>query len=122
MRMYRWYFFSQSGEDVTVKEWFNITSGRWNRTDRRRCVLGHSSGWRDDRERHHLCGNQFLQDEVAKAVELAGTRANLCGRCSDTGGKMLDKTVGFTRRCRASMTGASHLAGTHAPYTTSPEF
>lgn len=71
-----------------------------------------------------VADHYFYMDEVAKAVEMAGMRANLVWAVfAHQGEEMLDKTIDFTRRWQGKADGRITIwLGPHAPYTTNPDF
>jgi 5-methylthioadenosine/S-adenosylhomocysteine deaminase len=66
----------------------------------------------------------FYVDQIAKAVQTTGIRANLVWAVfGHEGEKKLDQTVDFINRWQGKAEGRiTTWLGPHAPYTTSPEF
>lgn len=114
-------------EDVTVEEWFNdyIWPMESNLTEED-VYWGAQLGLAEMIENGVTCvaDHYFFMDEVAKAVEQAGTRANLVWAVfGHQGEEMVDKTIEFTKRWQGGADGRiTTWLGPHAPYTTSPEF
>lgn len=119
--------FRNLAEDVTVTEWFNdyIWPMESNLTEED-VYWGTQLGLAEMIENGITCvaDHYFFMDEVAKAVELAGTRANLAWAVfAHQGEAMLDKTIDFAKRWQGKANGRiTTWLGPHAPYTTTPEF
>ncbi|HAF61633.1 MAG TPA: hydrolase [Anaerolineaceae bacterium] len=119
--------FRNLAEDVTVQEWFNdyIWSMESNLTEED-VYWGAQLGLAEMIENGVTCvaDHYFFMDEVAKAVEQAGTRANLVWAVfGNQGEEMVDKTIEFTQRWQGKSDGRiTTWLGPHAPYTTSPDF
>ena len=119
--------FRNLAEDVTVQEWFNdyIWPMESNLTEED-VYWGAQLGLAEMIENGVTCvaDHYFYMDEVAKAVELAGTRANLVWAVfGHQGEEMVDTTIEFTQRWQGKADGRiTAWLGPHAPYTTSPEF
>lgn len=71
-----------------------------------------------------VADHYFYMDEVARAVEMAGMRANLSWAVfGHEGESKLDKTCEFIQRWQSGADGRiTAWLGPHAPYTTGPEF
>jgi len=72
----------------------------------------------------HVADHYFYMDEVAKAVEVSGMRANLAWAIfAHEGERKLDATCDFIERWQSKADGRiTTWLGPHAPYTTGPEF
>lgn len=119
--------FRNLAEDVTVSEWFNdyIWPMESNLTEED-VYWGAQLGLAEMIENGITCvaDHYFFMDEVAKAVQAAGTRANLAWAVfAHQGEEMLDKTIDFTKRWQGKADGRiTTWLGPHAPYTTNPDF
>ncbi|NMC29787.1 MAG: amidohydrolase [Pelolinea sp.] len=119
--------FRNLAEDVTISEWFNdyIWPMESNLTEED-VYWGAQLGMAEMIENGITCvaDHYFHMDEVAKAVEMAGMRANLVWAVfAHQGEEMLDKTIDFTRRWQGKADGRiTTWLGPHAPYTTNPDF
>jgi len=71
-----------------------------------------------------VADHYFYVDQIAKAVQESGIRANLVWAVfGHEGEKKLDQTVEFIQRWQGGADGRiTTWLGPHAPYTTSPEF
>ncbi|MGV8025282.1 MAG: amidohydrolase [Anaerolineaceae bacterium] len=119
--------FRNLAEDVTVAEWFNdyIWPMESHLTEED-VYWGAQLGLAEMIENGITCvaDHYFFMDEVAKAVEMAGTRANLVWAIfAHQGEEMLDKTIDFTKRWQGKADGRiTTWLGPHAPYTTNPDY
>lgn len=119
--------FRNLAEDMTISEWFNdyIWPMESNLTEED-VYWGAQLGMAEMIENGITCvaDHYFYMDEVAKAVEMAGMRANLVWAVfAHQGEEMLDKAIDFTQRWQGKADGRiTTWLGPHAPYTTNPDY
>jgi len=119
--------FRNLAEDVTISEWFNnyIWPMEANLTAED-VFWGAQLGLAEMIENGITCvaDHYFFMDEVAKAVEIAGVRANLVwATFAHQGEEMLAKSIEFTKRWQGKADGRiTTWLGPHAPYTTNPDY
>ena len=119
--------FRNLAEDVSQKEWFNDyiwpMESNLNEED---VYWGMLLGMAEMIENGitSVADHYFNVDQIAKAVEVVGMRANLAWAVfGHQGEKKLDETVDFINRWQGGAGGRiTTWLGPHAPYTTSPEF
>ena len=119
--------FRNLAEDVSQKEWFNDyiwpMESNLNEED---VYWGMLLGMAEMIENGitSVADHYFNVDQIAKAVEAVGMRANLAWAVfGHQGEKKLDETVDFINRWQGGAGGRiTTWLGPHAPYTTSPEF
>ena len=119
--------FRNLAEDVSQKEWFNDyiwpMESNLNEED---VYWGMMLGMAEMIENGitSVADHYFNVDQIAKAVEVVGMRANLAWAVfGHQGEKKLDETVDFINRWQGGAGGRiTTWLGPHAPYTTSPEF
>ena len=119
--------FRNLAEDVSQKEWFNDyiwpMESNLNEED---VYWGMLLGMAEMIENGitSVADHYFNVDQIAKAVEAVGMRANLAWAVfGHQGEKKLDETVNFINRWQGGAGGRiTTWLGPHAPYTTSPEF
>ncbi|MCD6356142.1 MAG: amidohydrolase [Anaerolineaceae bacterium] len=114
-------------EDVTVGSWFNdyIWPMESNLTAED-VYWGAQLGIAEMIENGITCvaDHYFFMDEVAKAVEQSGMRANLSWAVfGHEGEKKLDETLAFVNRWQGAADGRiTTWLGPHSPYTCEPDF
>jgi 5-methylthioadenosine/S-adenosylhomocysteine deaminase len=114
-------------EDVTTESWFNdyVWPMESNLTEED-VYWGALLGMAEMIENGVTCvaDHYFYMDEVAKAVEETGMRANLAWAVfGHEGVTKLDETVEFINRWQGGAGGRiTTWLGPHSPYTCSPEF
>lgn len=114
-------------EDVTISSWFNdyIWPLESNLTAED-VYWGALLGLAEMIEAGVTCvaDHYFFMDEVGRAVEKAGVRANLTWAVfGHEGQSKLDQTCEFIQRWKSSAGGrVTAWLGPHAPYTTGPDF
>lgn len=114
-------------EDVTIQAWFNdyIWPLEANLTPED-VYWGAMLGLAEMIEAGvtSVADHYFYMDQVAEAVEQAGTRANLAWAVfAHEGVEKLEQTCAFIQRWHAKADGRiSAWLGPHAPYTTGPDF
>ena len=114
-------------EDVTVESWFNdyIWPMESNLTAED-VYWGAQLGIAEMIENGITCvaDHYFFMDEVAKAVEQSGMRANLSWAVfGHEGEKKLDETLAFVNRWQGAADGRiTTWLGPHSPYTCEPDF
>jgi len=119
--------FRNLAEDVSQKEWFNDyiwpMESNLNEED---VYWGMMLGMAEMIENGitSVADHYFNVDQIAKAVEAVGMRANLAWAVfGHQGEKKLDETVDFINSWQGGAGGRiTTWLGPHAPYTTSPEF
>lgn len=119
--------FRGMAEDVTVVDWFNeyIWPLESNLTDED-VYWGAMLGMAEMIESGvtSVADHYFAMDEVARAVEQSGMRANLCWAVfAHEGEAKLERTCRFVQDWQGKAGGRiTTWLGPHAPYTTTPEF
>lgn len=114
-------------EDVTIESWFNdyIWPMESNLTEED-VYWGAQLGIAEMIENGVTCvaDHYFYMDEVAKAVQQTGIRANLAWAVfGHEGETKLDETIEFINRWQGGADGRiTTWLGPHSPYTCSPEF
>ena len=119
--------FRNLAEDVTSAEWFNdyIWPMESNLTEQD-VYWGMMLGMAEMIENGitSVADHYFYMDQIARAVESVGMRANLVWAVfGHEGESKLDQTIDFIHRWQGGADGRiTTWLGPHAPYTTSPEF
>jgi 5-methylthioadenosine/S-adenosylhomocysteine deaminase len=119
--------FRNLAEDVSQKDWFNeyIWPMESNLTEED-VYWGMLLGMAEMIESGvtSVADHYFYVDQIARAVDIAGMRANLVWAVfGHEGEKKLDQTVDFINAYQGSAGGRiTTWLGPHAPYTTGPEF
>ena len=114
-------------EDVTIESWFNdyIWPMESNLTEED-VYWGAQLGIAEMIENGitSVADHYFFMNEVAKAVQETGIRANLAWAVfGHEGEKKLDETIEFINRWQGGADGRiTTWLGPHSPYTCSPEF
>ncbi len=119
--------FRNLAEDVTIESWFNdyIWPMESNLTEED-VYWGALLGMAEMIENGitSVADHYFYMDEVAKAVQQTGMRANLAWAVfGHEGEEKLDETIEFINRWQGGANGRiTTWLGPHSPYTCDPEF
>lgn len=119
--------FRGAAEDVSLEDWFNETI--WpleSNLTREDVYWGAQLGLAEMIENGitYVADHYFYMDEVARAVQQAGIRANLAWAVfGHEGPEKLEQTIEFIQRWQGAADGRiTTWLGPHAPYTTGPDF